>query len=174
MPALENPKHEEFALLLARGVKQGEAYKKAGYAENKGAASRLAASPVIQDRVEELRRELLDRVNSVIAVNTKDNVESLRQMGLTMEWVATQFKEIYSAALTAGSFSAANAAVENIKKLIEMERNAKQDDDVTDAPKFNMKDMMGVLDKVGDIISASKEPPKTPPPDMIDITPEDE
>jgi len=174
MPQLENQKHEEFALLLARGVKQGDAYKKAGYAENKGAASRLAASPVIQDRVEELKKELMNRVNSVIAVNTKDNVESLREMGLTMEWVAAQFKEIYTASLQAGSFSAANSAVENIKKLIEMERNSKQADDASEAPRFNMKDMLGVLDKVADVVAASKEKTLETDPVLINVTPKEE
>ena len=166
---LDNPKHEEFALLLARGLKQGQAYIKAGYAENKGAASRLAQSPVIQERVAELKSELMDRVNSVIAVNTKDNVESLREMGLTMEWVAEQFKNIYTTSLQAGAFSAANTAVENIKKLIEMERNAKNDDNPSDAPTLNMQDMLGVLDKVADIITAAKDSPVDLP--MINITP---
>lgn len=166
---LDNPKHEEFALLLARGLKQGQAYIKAGYAENKGAASRLAQSPVIQERVAELKSELMDRVNSVIAVNTKDNVESLREMGLTMEWVAEQFKNIYQTSLQAGAFSAANTAVENIKKLIEMERNAKNEDNPSDAPTLNMQDMLKVLDKVTDIVSAAKDSPIDLP--MIDITP---
>ncbi|UVD36624.1 terminase small subunit [Rhodobacter phage RcXuper] len=174
MPVLENPKHEEFALLLARGVKQGEAYKRAGYAENKGAASRLAASPVIQDRVEELKKQLMDKVTSVFAVNTMENVESLRDLGLTMEWVAEQFKHIYTTSLQAGAFSAANTAVENIKKLIEMERNSKQTEDVSDAPKFNMKDMLGVLDKVADVIAASKDKTPDPDPVLIDVTPKEE
>lgn len=168
---LDNPKHEEFALLLARGVKQGQAYIKAGYAENKGAASRLAQSPVIQERVAELKTELMDRVNAVIAVNTKDNVESLREMGLTMEWVAEQFKNIYTSSLQAGAFSAANTAVENIKKLIEMERNAKNEDTPSDTPTVNMQGMLDVLDKVADIITAAKDSPVDMP--MINITPMD-
>jgi phage terminase small subunit len=166
---LDNPKHEEFALLLARGLKQGQAYIKAGYAENKGAASRLAQSPVIQERVEQLKTELMDRVQSVIAVNTKDNVESLRELGLTMEWVAQQFKNIYTSSLQAGAFSAANTAVENIKKLIEMEKNANNEDDSKDIPRLDMQDMLGVLDKVADIITASKNSSAEIP--MINITP---
>jgi len=168
---LDNPKHEEFALLLARGVKQGVAYQKAGYAENKGAASRLAQSPVIQERVAQLKDELMDRVHAVLAVNTKDNDESRKDLGLTLDWVATQFKNIYENALAAGAFAPANTAVENIKKLIEMERNAKNVEDPDDIPKISMKDMMGVLDKVAGVIAASKEVPADLP--MINITPVD-
>lgn len=173
MSKLENPKHEEFALLIARGVKQGEAYKRAGYTENKGAASRLASSIVIQDRVDELRKELMEKVNTAIALPTNESFQTLAEMGLTLEWVALQFKTIYTSAVSAGSFSAANTAVENIKKLIDLENNSKPNEDSTDTNKFNMKDMLTVLDKVADVVAASKQQPEIAPA-MLDITPKDD
>lgn len=172
MPALENPKHEEFALQLARGVKQGVAYQRAGYAENKGAASRLAASPVIQDRVAELKKELMEKVNTALAIPTNENMQSLKDLGLTLEWVALQFKVVYEQAVTAGAFAPANGALENIKKMIEYERNQKPDDTAADAPKFNMKEMLTVLDKVGDVLAAAKKGEAEPV--MIDVTPQDD
>lgn len=171
MPALENPKHEEFAMHLARGVKQGIAYQRAGYAENKGAASRLAASPVIQDRVTELKKELMERVDRALAIPTNENFQSLKEMGLTLEWVAEQFKNVYTQALAAGSFAPANGALEQIKKMIEYERNSGKEAETADAPKFNMKEMLTVLDKMADVIQVAKQP--APEPAMIDITPKD-
>lgn len=170
MPRLENPKHEEFCFLLAKGVKQGEAYKRAGYAENKGAASRLAGSPYIQERVDELRKELMEKVHTALAVPTGENARNLEELGLTMDWVATQFRMIYEQSLQAGAFSAANSAVESIRKLIEAEKHVKAADDPADAPKFNMTDMMNVLDKVAGVVAATKAPAESV---MIDITPED-
>lgn len=169
MPVLENPKHEQFALLMARGVKQGQAYLQAGYAENKGAASRLAASPIIQDRVEELRKEIARKITTAMTVPSEQHWQSLADMGLTMEWVALQFKEIYEAAMIQGQLPAANTAVANIQKLIEIERSAKPDPEKDNAPKININDMFAVLDKVADIVKASHNGEL--PPELKDITP---
>jgi hypothetical protein len=162
MPKLENPKHEEFALHLARGVKQGEAYKLAGYAENKGAASHLARSPVVQERVEELRREISQKIQNAMTIQSEENWASLAEMGLTMEWVAKQYQLIYSQALEAGAFPAANTAVQNIQKLIEMERNAAPEDQQRNDSRINMSDMLSVLEKVGDIVKHSHLPAPDP------------
>lgn len=48
---LANARHERFACELAKGVSQAEAYKKAGYKPDTGAASRLSAKISIQARV---------------------------------------------------------------------------------------------------------------------------
>lgn len=163
MPKLENPKHEEFALHLARGMKQGNAYIMAGYTENKGAASRLANSPPIMARVEELKLEIAQRVHTAMTVVSEENWQSLADMGLTMEWVALQYKEIYEAAMKMGQLPAANTAVANIQKLIELERNARPDDDKQQESKINVSDMLKVLDKFGDIV---KNAPALPQDDL--------
>lgn len=172
MPKLENPKHDEFARLLAQGVKQGEAYMKAGYSENKGAASRLASSPKIQDRVEEYKKEIAHKVQTAMTVVSEENWQSLADMGLTMEWVALQFQTIYSQSLQAGSFSAANTAVQNIQKLIELERNGASEEDKNEDSKISVKDTLSLLSGMKDLLSAAPEPDA--PPDMIDVTPKED
>lgn len=174
MPQLENPKHEEFALLLARGVKQGEAYIKAGYSENKGAASRLAASPKVQDRIEELKKEIHSKIQTAMTVPSEQNWESLADMGLTMEWVAEQYKTIYEESLTAGSFSAANTAVQNIQKLIEIEKNASGSEDGEKEEKISVKDTLALLKGMKDLMSG--EPPihHDDSPALVDVTPKED
>lgn len=54
MPALDNPKHERFAQELAKGRTEGEAYVLAGYASDRGNASRLTANDSVQARVAEI------------------------------------------------------------------------------------------------------------------------
>jgi phage terminase small subunit len=55
MPALQNPKHERFAQGLAKGKTSDEAYVLAGYAENRGNATRLKANESVVKRVAELQ-----------------------------------------------------------------------------------------------------------------------
>jgi hypothetical protein len=166
MPKLENPKHEEFCLYLARGYKQGDAYVRAGYSENKGAASRLSRTTAITERVDELRREIKAKVETAIAVPSADNWQSLEDMGLTLEWVAAQYKTIYDQAILQGALAPANVAIQSIQKLIEMERNAKPEVPAAFDNKFNISDMLQVLDKVGDILKVTTEHPVEVPGDF--------
>lgn len=62
MSVLENPRHEAFAQALAKGNTADEAYIQAGYAENRGNATRLKANESIQRRVAELQGMAADRV----------------------------------------------------------------------------------------------------------------
>jgi hypothetical protein len=170
MPKLENPKHDEFARLLAQGIKQGEAYMKAGYSENKGAASRLAGSPRIQDRVEEHRTDIAQKVNTAMTIVSEENWQSLADMGLTVEWVAEQYKIIYAQSLTAGSFSAANAAVQNIQKLVEMERSGAGDVEESKDDRISVKSTLELLSGMRDMMDAAKKDESLT---FVDITPED-
>lgn len=54
MPVLTNPKHELFAQELAKGKTQLEAYTKAGYKPDDGAAARLSGNVRVKARVLEL------------------------------------------------------------------------------------------------------------------------
>lgn len=168
MPKLENAKHDDFARLLAQGRKQHDAYMMAGYAENKGAASRLANSPQVQDRVAELKKEIDQKINTAMAVVSEENWLSLAEMGLNIEWVAKQYKVVYEASLNAGSFAAANAAVSSIQKLIELERNGTDADAPKDEDKIDVTSMLKILDKVSDIMKRPVEVPL-----MRDITPKE-
>lgn len=177
MPVLDNEKHEEFALLLSRGVKQADAYTRAGYAANKGAASRLAQSVRIADRVEELRHERAQLAVKAITVVENEEWQSLEDMGLTIEWVASSYKEIYTKSLEDGSFGAANTAVAGIQKLIEQEKNAKNSKADNGETKIDMKDLFGVLDKFTDVVKAAQSNPNLqnlPGDDAKDITEGDE
>jgi len=55
MKALENPKHEIFAQQVTRGKNYNQAYAIAGYKENDGNASNLAARPEVAARIQELK-----------------------------------------------------------------------------------------------------------------------
>lgn len=55
MPALENPRHERFAQELAKGKTADEAYESAGYAANRGNATRLKANDSVMKRVAEIQ-----------------------------------------------------------------------------------------------------------------------
>ena len=55
MPILDNPSHELFAQTCARGKSQSEAYVIAGYEENGGNASTLAAREDVAARITEFK-----------------------------------------------------------------------------------------------------------------------
>ena len=55
--ALKNPKHEKFALAIADGKNQLQAYIAAGYRGSDGNAATLAKRPEIRSRVEEIKGE---------------------------------------------------------------------------------------------------------------------
>jgi phage terminase small subunit len=55
MPALPNARHEQFSQLLVEGCSQAEAYRRAGYSNNRSNASILAHSNDVSKRVAELR-----------------------------------------------------------------------------------------------------------------------
>lgn len=139
---LQNEKHEEFARLLAKGVRQGEAYIKAGYSDNKGAASRLANRPLVSARVKELRAENFAQMQANAEVLEGAD---LSEMGLTMDWCARQYKVIFDKALEAGNFSAANAAVQNIQKLVRASEAEVDEPVVAREEKISVKDTLALL-----------------------------
>lgn len=56
MPRLDNPKHERFAQLVAKGMPSSRAYRAAGYSDvNTGNASHLTANDSVASRVAELQ-----------------------------------------------------------------------------------------------------------------------
>jgi hypothetical protein len=57
MGILTNPRHERFAQALFEGETADEAYVKAGYAKNRGNASRLKANEIVLARLTELQAE---------------------------------------------------------------------------------------------------------------------
>ncbi|GAA0212541.1 phage terminase small subunit [Brevundimonas nasdae] len=71
MPALSNPKHERFALALAKGKGQAEAYADAGYKPSEPNASRLTRNDKVQARVSELQERAADKAVITVATITE-------------------------------------------------------------------------------------------------------
>lgn len=64
---LKNARHEKFAQLLAKGRSQFEAYEKAGYKPDRGAATRLSAKVSIQSRLNELKGRAAEKAVATVA-----------------------------------------------------------------------------------------------------------
>ncbi len=173
MPKLENPKHEAFALNLAKGQKQGEAYVRAGYQGNPSAASRMASQPAIVDRVTELEKEIMGRMSEVMELNSEEAARSLAEMGIDMAWVATANKQIYDNALKDASYAAANTAVSNIQKLIEMEKTGNNGEERDDTPLVKLSDVSNMLKEARQLIELGQKEGKSDDPaeDALDVTP---
>lgn len=71
MAALENPRHERFAQELAKGKTADEAYQEAGYAENRGNATRLKANESVAGRVAEIQERAAVRTEITVASITE-------------------------------------------------------------------------------------------------------
>jgi phage terminase small subunit len=55
MPPLDNPQYERFALLLARGTPEGQAYVRVGFKTDRGNAYKLSKKPEVALRIRELQ-----------------------------------------------------------------------------------------------------------------------
>ena len=144
---LPNKQHERFARLLAGGVKQREAYARAGYAttNNRAAASRLAKK--VAARVEELRQEESIRIYASMAPRSSGG--SLADLGITIQWCAEQYRKILAKARASGDWKSATDATRSLEKLI---RDAETRG--SDAPKtsgqridIDIDHMMSILSK---------------------------
>ena len=120
---LPNKQHEEFAKLLAGGMKQRDAYARAGYAttNNRAAASRLAKK--VASRVNELRNEEAARIFANMGAGG-----AISDLGITPEWIAEQYRIIAAKARAAGDFKAATDSVKNIEKMVRSETEAEGGD----------------------------------------------
>lgn len=58
MPVLKNQKHERFAVFVAQGSTLDEAYKQAGYKENRHNAWSLAQKPHVAERIVQVKTEI--------------------------------------------------------------------------------------------------------------------
>lgn len=176
MASLGNPAHEVFAYHLSRGMKQKKAYVMAGYTANESAASRLAKSPGVTDRVEELKQEVNKKINKAMSEPNEENFKSLADMGLTMEWCAHAYKTIYEEAITQGQLAPANTAVSNIQKLVEINGVGTGEEEASEESLIKVSEVTGMLDSLKGVIEATQGPDKNKDPagDAVDITPDDE
>ena len=142
---LPNKQHEEFAKLLAGGMKQRDAYARAGYAttNNRAAASRLAKK--VASRVNELRNEEAARIFANMGAGG-----AISDLGITPEWIAEQYRIIAAKARAAGDFKAATDSVKNIEKMVRSETEAGGGDAPkrSGGPKVSIESMMSILSKL--------------------------
>ena len=76
MPVLQNPRHESFAQLRAKGALLNDAYEDAGFTPDKANASRMAHRREVADRIAELRGETAE----LAAANCQAVIAALMQM----------------------------------------------------------------------------------------------
>ena len=80
MPVLENVKHEQFAQLIAKGVKPTKAYTSVGYsrASAASAAARLCLNVSVCARIKELQGTILDATIKLEISNRNARVAELQ------------------------------------------------------------------------------------------------
>lgn len=108
MAALPNVRQEHFAKDVAAGMTQREAYKSNGYhaKDVDSAASRLATSPRVHARIEELKRRATNRAIRVASDRT----------AITKEYILEQLLDTYLAARQSGALGPANRSLELMGK----------------------------------------------------------
>ena len=167
MARLDNPKHEAFAGHLARGLSQAKAYTQAGYNPNPAGSSRLANSPAVIARVEELKNEIANKIDRAMQVSDEESFGSLAELGITIEYIAKRYKELSYAAQSAGQYAPAINAVDKLEKLLDISgRQGSGDSDSRDAPKVAIREVNQMLGNLTALVKASRESG-----DIIDITP---
>jgi len=165
MPKLPDKRHEAYAQALAINCSQQTAAKRAGFtagATNKAFLSRLANRKDVKERVEALKKETSQKIQAVMTVSPAQETGSLAEMGLTMDWVTEQFQNVYDKALKAGNFSAANASVQHLQKILETEQ-AEQGDAAVEAgaDKISVKDTLALLSDLREIITPPEDAAET-------------
>jgi phage terminase small subunit len=110
MPALRNPRLERFAQLLAGGKTPTVAYVDAGYKHPNGNSCRLAHREDVVARVDELQAETLERERATATV-------AAERAAVTRQSLIEKAEEIREAAMEAGQFSAATAALREVAGL---------------------------------------------------------
>jgi len=165
---LPNKQHERFARLLAGGVKQREAYARAGYASanNRAAASRLAKK--VAARVSELRNEEAARIFSNMDRGAGGAISDL---GITPEWIAEQYRIIAARSRAEGDYRTSSAAVHNIEKLVRAEMKAEGGDapKKSDGPKIDVGHMLSILAKFGLSSAPADDDHKQPAKDSDEV-----
>lgn len=94
MPVLPNAKHERFAQFIASGKAIDQSYVDAGYAPDRGHASRLASQGSIRQRVNEILSPGAEKI-------TEQAIEGVERVLLTKQWVLERLIENASRAMQA-------------------------------------------------------------------------
>ena len=137
MAALENPRHERFALGLFEGKSADKAHQDAGYKPNRGNAIRLKANESIKARLDELQ------------------AEAAKQAGVTKEEVYRLLRNSYDAARKANQHGPAIRAAELLgkdvgmfKDRVSVEVSNMSDDELVKAMSAEDPELAGILNTV--------------------------
>lgn len=130
MPSLANPRHERFAQELAKGKSATEAYAEAGYKPNRHNAAALAREQHILTRLAELQERGAIKAE-VTAASLIEEAEQVR-----------------AAALDAGQFSAAIAAIRE-KGVLAGVRVEKRESTHKSDPKAMTDDELALIASAG-------------------------
>src|SRR5262249_33331230 len=107
MPTLKNPRHERFAQFLASGKSATDAYELAGYKRSHSNGPALARTEEISARVAEINAETLERERATAA-------GAAERAAVSRHSLIEKVEAARLAAMEAGQFSAAVAAVKEI------------------------------------------------------------
>ena len=108
MPVLSNPRQEQFARNLVKGMTQVAAYREAGYDNdggNTGNSSKLANSDHIKQRVEELRQEKEDQLHGQPRIDP--TARTIDETQISEAWIINQIIKTVYLAQNASQFKAA-------------------------------------------------------------------
>lgn len=134
MAELVDKRREQFAKLLAVGMRQGEAYGRAGYrAADRSNASKLAREPDIIQRVSELKAEEAER-------QAKLRMQAGERDGLT------ELKAATAGAVAAGNWS---AAIQGAHKLAEADGSLDALGLEASRKPLSVKQMLGLAKDIG-------------------------
>lgn len=123
MPALNNPKHEHFAQLVAKGESATKAYALAGYSEQGAAqsANRLLKTADVRARVAELQNAVAERAVEKAALDRTWVISKLREnVERAMEAVPVFDREGKESGVFTYQGSVANKALELLGKELGM------------------------------------------------------
>jgi hypothetical protein len=112
VPQLDNPKQEAFAVNIANGMRQGDAYEYSGYLRSPSGASQLASQPHVKQRIQELIQEKQD-----LAVAEGDDMDNLPSE-LNRDWLIRTLMKNVTIAQKAQQIAPANKAVEMLAEII--------------------------------------------------------
>lgn len=170
MPALANRKHEAFAAFLARGdVTQVQAYVMAGFKKQAASASKLAKSPPIVERVKELTEMFSEDSPHALLNPMDDNIGTLKELGVTVEWIAKSYKDVYKKSLENNQFAPANSALASLHKILETEQGSRRGED-DDREMIPLTAMTNMMKDIAAIMTTVKNENNSD--DMKDVTPQ--
>jgi phage terminase small subunit len=94
---LDNPRYEKFCRFVAQGSTLDEAYKEAGYKENRHNAWSLAQRPLVAERIVQIKTEL--------------SAHAAKAALITTESLVQDSEKVFRRAMEIDQLSAANTAV---------------------------------------------------------------